>query len=192
MSAIEDKLKKLPPKQQTLLLLVIPLIILGLFAYLVYLPSEKTISRLEADIQKNESGISKSQLMESKLGELKAENVNLQQELKLATDKLPSPSEGAGMPDAIKKAAKDSGLAVKSVQASASVTGPDGLYIETPINVQVEGGYHELGKFMEKLDNMTRMLAVSELDISSGKVSGIRMDLPIKFTVLAYTSGGGK
>ncbi len=192
MSAIEDKLKKLTPKQQTLLLLIIPVVMVSLFVYLVYMPESKIISELKAEIQKNQSGISKSQLMESKLPELKAENVTLQQELKLATDKLPSPTEGAGAPDSIKKTAKDSGLTVKSVQAGASVTGPDGLYIVTPVNVQVEGGYHDLGKFMEKLDNMTRMLAVSELDISSGKVSGIRMDLPIKFTVLAYTSGGGK
>lgn len=192
MSAIQDKLKKLPPKQQALLLLFIPLIVAGLFVYLVYLPGEKVISNLDADIQKNESEISKSQLMESKLPELKAENVTLQQELKLATDKLPSSSEGAGVPDAIKKAAMDSGLTVKSVQAGANNTGPNGLYIETPVNAQVEGGYHDLGKFMEQIDNMTRMLTVSELDISSGKVRGIKMDLPIKFTVLAYTSGGGK
>ncbi len=192
MSAIQDKLKKLPPKQQTLLLLVIPLVIAGLFAYLVYLPGEKVISNLNADIQKNDSEISKSLLMESKLPELKAENVTLQQELKLATDKLPSPSEGAGVPDALKKAAMDSGLTVKSVQPGTNNTGPGGLYIETPVNVQVEGDYHDLGKFMAQLDNMTRMLTVSELDISTGKVKGIKMDLPIKFTVLAYTSGGGK
>ncbi len=193
MSAIQDKLiKKLTPKQQTLLLLIIPLVIAGLFVYLVYLPNKKIISNLDADIQKNESEISKSQLMESKLPELKAENVTLQQELKLATDKLPSPSEGAGVPDAIKKAAMGSGLTVKSVQAGANNTGPGGLYIETPVNVQVNGGYHDLGKFMEQLDNMTRMLTVAELDISSGQVRGKKMDLPIKFTVLAYTSGGGK
>ncbi len=192
MSAIQDKLKKIPPKQQALLLLVIPLVIAGLFVYLVYMPGEKVISSLNAEIQKNQSEISKSRLMESKLPELKAENVTLQQELKLATDKLPSPSEGVGAPDTIKKAAIESGLTVKSVQAGANNTGPGGLYIETPVNVQAEGGYHDLGKFMEQLDNMTRMLAVSELDISSGKVKGVKMDLPIKFTVLAYTSGGGK
>ncbi|MHB8173487.1 MAG: type IV pilus inner membrane component PilO [Nitrospirota bacterium] len=192
MSAIQDKWKKLTPKQQTLLLLIIPVIIIGAFTYYIYMPGNKAISGLEADIQKNESEISKSQLMQSKLGELKAENVSLQQELKLATDRLPSPSEGAGVPDAIKKAASESGLTVKSVIAGANKTGPGGLYIETPVNVEVTGDYHDLGKLMENIDNMTRMVTVSDLDISSGKVSGIKMDLPIKFTVLAYASGGGK
>ncbi len=192
MSAIQDKWKKLTPKQQTLLLLIIPVIIIGAFTYYIYMPGNKAISGLEADIQKNESEISKSQLMQSKLGELKAENVSLQQELKLATDRLPSPSEGAGVPDAIKKAASESGLTVKSVIAGANKTWPGGLYIETPVNVEVTGDYHDLGKLMENIDNMTRMVTVSDLDISSGKVSGIKMDLPIKFTVLAYASGGGK
>ena len=45
---------------------------------------------------------------------------------------------------------------------------------------------------MEKLDKMTMMMTVSEMNISSGTVGGIRMNLPIKFTVLAYTAGGGK
>jgi type IV pilus assembly protein PilO len=192
MGIIDDKIKKLTPKQQTLLLFLMPVLVIGLFLYYVYLPGSKTISELEATVQKNESEISKSQIMQRKLKVLKVENERLQQELKVATQLLPSPAEGYGIPDAISGAAKESGLAVKSVNAGDKKTGPDGLYVQVPINVEVNGGYHDLGKFMERLDRMTMMMTVSELDISSGTVGGIKMHLPIKFTVLAYTAAGGK
>ena len=78
------------------------------------------------------------------------------------------------------------------MNAGDKETGPDGLYIKTPISVEVNGGYHDLGKFMEKLDKMTMMMTVSEMNIASGTLGGIKMNLPIKFTVLAYTAGGGK
>jgi type IV pilus assembly protein PilO len=192
MSIIDDKIKKLTPKQQTLLLFFMPALILGAFMYFIYLPGSKTISDLETTVLKNQSEISKSQIMQRKLKLLKAENVQLQQDLKVATQKLPSPAEGDTVPDSISGAAKECGLSVKSVNAGNQKTGPDGLYVETPINVEVNGGYHDLGKFMEKLDKMTMMMTVSELNISSGTVGGIKMNLPIKFTVLAYTAGGGK
>jgi type IV pilus assembly protein PilO len=192
MSIIEDKIKKLTPKQQTLLLFLMPVLIIGLFLYYIYLPGSIAISDLEATVQKNESEISKSQIMQRKLKVLKVENERLQQELKLATQRLPSPAQGDGISDAVSGAAKECGLAVKSVNTGEKKTGPDGLYVQIPISVEVNGGYHDLGKFMEKLDKMTMMMTVSELNISSGTVGGIKMNLPIKFTVLAYTAGGGK
>jgi type IV pilus assembly protein PilO len=192
MSIIDDKIKKLTPKQQTLLLFFMPALILGAFMYFIYLPGSKTISGLETTVLKNQSEISKSQIMQSKLKLLKAENERLQQELKLATQRLPSAQEVDGVPDTISGEAKASGLSVKSVKAGDQKTGPGGLYVQTPINVEVNGGYHDLGNFMEKLDKMTMMMTVSELNISSGTVGGIKMNLPIKFTVLAYTAGGGK
>jgi type IV pilus assembly protein PilO len=192
MSIIEDKIKKLTPKQQTLLLFFMPALIIGAFMYSIYLPGSKTISQLETTVQKNESEISKSQIMQRKLKLLKAENERLQQELKVATQRLPSSEQVDGVPDSISGAAKASGLSVKAVNAGDKRVGPGGLYVQTPISVEVNGGYHDLGKFMEKLDKMTMMMTVSELNISSGTVGGIKMNLPIKFTVLAYTAGGGK
>jgi type IV pilus assembly protein PilO len=192
MSIIEDKIKKLTPKQQTLLLFFMPVLIIGLFLYYVYLPGSSAISGLEATVQKNESEISKSQIMQRKLKLLKVENARLQQELQLATQRLPSPAQGDGIPDAVSGAAKESGLVVKSVKSGGKITGPDGLYVQMPISVEVNGGFHDLGKFMEKLDKMTMMMTVSELNVSSGTVANIKMNLPIKFTVLAYTAGGGK
>lgn len=192
MSIIEDKIKKLTPKQQTLLLFLAPALIIAAFINYVYLPGNKAISELETTVLKNESEISKSQIMQRKLKQLKAENVTLQQELSLATQRLPSQAAGAGIPDSISTAAKKSGLTVKSVKAGDKETGPGGLYVETPVSVEVNGGYHDLGKCMENLDEMTMMMTVSELNISSGAVDGVKMNLPIKFTVLAYTAGGGK
>ncbi len=50
----------------------------------------------------------------------------------------------------------------------------------TPITVEVNGGYHDFGKLMEGLDKMTRMVVVTDLNMSSAKVEGKKMNIPVK------------
>jgi type IV pilus assembly protein PilO len=189
---LQERIKKLNPKHVTLLSLALPVALAALFVNFAYMPYTKQIKRLEDQVQQNESEISKSQVMQRKLAELKTANLKLQQELKAATEKLPSGSEEASLMDTITDLAKESGLTLKSVSPGEKKPGPSSLYIQSQYTVEVVGGYHDIGRFMEKIDRMTRVLTVSDLLMSSAKISGSKMDIPAKFTVLAFTAGGGK
>jgi type IV pilus assembly protein PilO len=189
---LQDRLKKLKPKHVTLMSLALPVALAALFVNFAYMPYTKQIKKLEDKIQQNESDISKSQVMLRKLAELKAANQQLQMELKAVTEKLPSSSEEASLPDIITDLAKESGLTLKAVSPGEKKPGPGSLYTQSQYTVEVVGGYHDIGRFMEKFDRMTRVLTVSDLLMSSAKLNGTKMDIPAKFTVLAFTAGGGK
>ena len=189
---LKDKLNKINPKYKTLSLAFVPVVMAAAFFYFVYLPDSQEISTLEATIAQNESEISKSKVMERKLGELKAANARLQEELKAATKFLPGRGEDAKLQDTVAGLAQESGLAVKAWTPGAGTPDPSGLYIQTVVNVEVAGGYHELGKFMEKIDGMARMLNVSNLTMSSAKLEGRKMSIATKFTLTAYSAAGGK
>ena len=192
MITIPDKFKKVSPKQVTILLFFVPVIIAGLFIYAVYMPMSGSIEKREEEVRKKEAELSQSQVMQRKLKELKEANSKLQVDLRALTELLPTPEEGAKMPDMLTEMAQSSGLAVKLVKPGPKTPGPDGFYTEVPITVDVTGTYSDVGKFMEKIDRMTRLVAVTELDMSSAKMEGKKMNIPVRFTLLAFTAGGGK
>lgn len=192
MKAIRDKLKKINPKHATMLFFLVPVVMIAAFIYVVYLPYQKSNSALEQSIQQNESEISKSQVMQRKLAELKAANIKLQEDLKSATAILPGAEEAAKLPDTVTDMIKTLGLTFKSASPGQKIAGPSGLYSETPIVVEFSGSYHDVGKFMEGIDNITRLVSVSDFNMSSAIMDGRRMNIPVKMTILAYTAGGGK
>jgi len=192
MKAISDKLKKINPKHMTMLLFLVPVVLIAVFLYVVYLPYQKSNDALEQRIQQNESEISKSQVMLRKLVELKAANIKLQEDLKNATTVLPGAEESAKLSDTLADMIKASGLTYKSATPGISTVSPSGLYSEMPIVVEFSGSYHDVGKFMEGIDNITRLVSVTDINMSSAIMDGRRMNIPVKMTILAYTAGGGK
>ena len=192
MKAIRDKLKKINPKHMTMLLFIVPVAMIAAFIYAIYLPYQQINDDLEQKIQQNESEISKSQVMQRKLVELKTANQKLQENLKSATAILPGADEAAKLPDTISEMIKASGLTLKTITPGKNTAGPNGLYLEMPIVVEYSGSYHDVGKFMEGIDNITRLVSVSEFNMSSAIMDGRRMNIPVKMTILAYTAGGGK
>ena len=192
MKLLPDKFKKINPKYTAIMAFGIPVALVAAFVYFVYVPYNKANSALQEQIQKNESEITQGQVMQRKLNELKAANLKLQDELKVATMLLPTGEEGAKLPETISEMAKSAGLTVTSVTPGQKVPGPSGLYFENPIAVEASGSYHDVGKLMEGVDKITRLLTVSDLNMSSAKTEGLKIYIPVKFTLLAFTSGGGK
>jgi len=192
MSAIKDKLDKISVKQKTIALAFVPFLMMAAFVYFYYLPARAQKSKLVAEIQTNQSEIAKSQVMERKLSELKEANRKLQEDFKVATELLPGSDEKTKLLDRINEMVKESGLQLKTWTPGAPQQDPSGLFTRTAIAVEVVGSYHDVGKFMEKLDGITRVLNVSDLTMSSAKLAGKKMDIPVKFTVVAYSAAGGK
>src|SRR5512135_1827775 len=101
MSPLQEKFKKLSPRTVSGLMFLVPVLIAAAFVYFVYLPDSAKISELNTTIEKNESEISKGQVMQRKLVELKAANQKLQEELRAATERLPSGAEESSLPDVV-------------------------------------------------------------------------------------------
>jgi type IV pilus assembly protein PilO len=192
MSALQDKLKKISPKQATMVMFAIPVLLVALFSYYVYLPDREAKAKLKSEIDVKESEIAKSQVMKRKLNELKVANKTLQEELKTATERLPSGQEEANFPNVLDQIIADAGLKVKAVAPGPKTAGPSNLYSQIPYTVEVSGTYHQFGKMMEMVDMIQRVVTVQDMNMSSAKLEGKAMNIPAKFTIIAYGAGGGK
>jgi len=61
----------------------------------------------------------------------------------------------------------------------------DTVYQEVPIAIKAQSGYHELGTFINRLENDQRYMQVSDIKIKSSKANPKRHDS--EFIVYAYT-----
>lgn len=61
----------------------------------------------------------------------------------------------------------------------------EGVYQEVPIAITAQSGYHELGTFINRLENNERYMQVSNMKIKSGKPNPKRHD--VELVVYAYT-----
>jgi len=189
--AVKDKLKKVNPKVPPIVLMAAALIVAGLFAYYVYMPMLEDKASAEESMTKVKQKVEEGRLKVRKLDELVKANQKLDQDLKAAQVLLPTSEQLTGLLESMNNLVKDTGLKLNDWKREKSVTDSSKLYTQTVITVDVHGSYHELGKFMEKLDDMARLVTVSNLNMSSAKLSGYKMDIPIKFTMIAYSAAGG-
>ncbi len=67
---------------------------------------------------------------------------------------------------------------------------PAQYHTEHPIEVKVEGGYHEIGTFLGELANMQRIVTVSDLSIVTAKESPDEKPASASFIAKTYTLGG--
>jgi len=73
----------------------------------------------------------------------------------------------------------------KKVKSTPDVAVGESVYQEIPIKIKAESGYHELGTFINRLENDVRYMQVSDIKIKSSDANPKRHD--IDFTVYVYT-----
>ena len=89
---------------------------------------------------------------------------------------LPSDTEVPGLLEDIDEKGNESGLNILSIDLQ-----PENVrefYVELPIRIEVQGGYHDLGSFVSGIAGMPRIVTLHDYDISrpaAGNVLGMEI-----------------
>lgn len=67
---------------------------------------------------------------------------------------------------------------------------PSQYHTEYPIEIEVEGGYHDVGTFLGEVANMDRIVTVSSLQLERPKASPNNRPALASFVARSYTLGG--
>lgn len=93
--------------------------------------------------------------------------------------RLPAKTEVPGLLEDIGKRGSESGLTINSVAIQPDVVAE--YYIEVPINIDVQGGYHDMGGFVSGVAGMPRIVTLHDFTISASKESrGLDMKIAAK------------
>jgi type IV pilus assembly protein PilO len=156
--------------------------ILAMPYFLLISPATDRISALTVEHESVQRELAQARRDVADMERLRREIVQLEQTIAVIKDKLPTEREMPALFRTVSDAAFQSGLAVALFQP-----GPPKIveyYTEVPITVNGEGGFHQLGEFMERLAGLPRVVNVSDWRLT-GLAKGSRT-LKADLTLATY------
>lgn len=101
---------------------------------------------------------------------------------------LPKDTEVPGLLEDIDEYGRGSGLTIQKVALESEQVGE--FYVELPIRIEVQGGYHEFGAFVSGIAGMPRIVTLHDFDIKTSKDSGALLSMVINAKTYRYKDQG--
>lgn len=178
------------PKTRNLLLIAF-LVGAGLYVFFgtTYVPfgwqpTQAKISALRSDFEKKSSDLARARQAVADLPRFQAEFAALHERYELASELLPTDRELPGLLRKITLAGQQAGVTFQLVRPDPPVTQQH--YIEIPIYITVQGGYHQIGQFVAQLANLERIVNVGAINLASFSSADDPATCQASFTVTAY------
>jgi type IV pilus assembly protein PilO len=151
------------PKKMGILGIIILVIVLLLGQYLL-LPAYEKLDAKDQEYTKLEQDLNEKKRVaqDPKVFEAKLESVKRELEIKKA--QLPDKKEIPQLLTAISSLGKESGLNFLLFRPKPEV--PKEFYAEIPVEIQVEGSYHEVASFFSKVGNLYRIVNITNVSMA--------------------------
>ena len=175
-----EKVLKLPKAVRIGILAGIGVLICIAYYVGSYQASSQELDRLQVEEANLQRKLSSVRIIAGNLAAFEIEIEKLEIKLKKALRQLPNEKQLEVLLTDISNLGKTAGVEIHSFQRKEEV--PHDFYAEVPISIQLEGEYHDIGKFFELLSKLKRIVNMGSLKISVGsesiegtrlKVSGI-------------------
>ncbi|UCF87490.1 MAG: type 4a pilus biogenesis protein PilO [Nitrospiraceae bacterium] len=159
-------LRNIPVYAKVIILVLVVLIPVVAFYFLVYSPKTKEIKQLDAKISKLDNEIATAQVKVRRLDELKVEYEKLKLQLAALREIMPEEEEVSVLLKQISDLGLTSGLVIALWKPVSRIPDPEGVYVEIPVQVEVMGGYHDLGVFYSHISRMPRLVNIANIKLS--------------------------
>jgi type IV pilus assembly protein PilO len=160
---MELSLAKLPWWGQIAAFVVLALVGVGAFYYYYELPAQADIASREGQLQALRVDITKGVATAKKLPEFQAEVSELEARLNSLKAVLPEEKDAADLLRRMQTVAAQSNLEIKSFKPNPTVTKQ--LHAEWPITLELQGTYHNLALFLDRVGKFTRIVNITGLDV---------------------------
>ena len=162
---MDISLTKLPWYAQIGAFLALGAVGVGLFTYYYEMPSRADIAVREGTLKSLHADIEKGQATERKLPQFQSQVEDLERRLVSLREVLPQEKDAADLLRQMQATAVQSSLVIKSFKPAATVTKQ--LHAEWPIALELDGTYHDLAQFFDRLGKFARIVNINGLDVKS-------------------------
>jgi type IV pilus assembly protein PilO len=184
-------LNKLPWYGQVALFVVLGLALIGGFYWFYVVPTEAEMVTREQKLAALRVDIAKGSTTANQLSQFRQQVAELEGRLESLKAVLPEQKDVADLLRRIQTLATQSNLAIRGFKPAPSVTKQ--LHAEWPIALQLDGTYHNLGMFFDRVSKFSRIINVSNIVIRSKEKpepnSTITVDCVATTFVLLETAG---
>ncbi len=164
------------------------------YVYLLMMPLWTEKGKLEGDLDKLRVDLAQKRAIAANRPKLEAEIKVLEKQLEVAVVKLPEEKEIPKLLTQVNTLGQQSGLEFLLFRPAAPVK--RGFYAEVPIDIRVQGEYHTLGAFLDRVSKLERIVNVADLRISPLAVQqqqrgGRTITADFKATTFTFLEKGG-
>lgn len=137
----------------------------GVFAFYYYYewPAQADMVSRQTQLRSLRADIGKGYATAKRLPEFRAQVEELQGRLEGLKSVLPDEKDAADLLRRLQTVATQSNLTIKSFKPAPTVTKQ--LHAEWPISLELDGNYHNLAIFFDRVSKFTRIVNISALDV---------------------------
>jgi len=181
------------PKQRYLLIGLLGAGIVAIYVWVLMLPLWESKGNLETSLQKIQADLDQKRMIAANRPKLEAEIKGLEKQLAAVLVKLPEDKDIPKLLTQVNTEGLRAGLEFLLFRPSASVK--RGFYAEVPIDIKIEGDYHALGTFLDRVSKLERIVNVADLKIgplpADKQLAGRTISADFKATTFTFLEKGG-
>ncbi len=157
------KLSKVPWYAQVGVFVTIALAGIGAFFYYYEMPARAEMKTRQSRLATLRRDIAIGLQTARKLPEFRAQVAELDARLTSLQAVLPNEKDAAELLRQMQTVASQSNLTIKSFKPAATVTKQ--MHAEWPINLELDGTFHNLALFFDRVGKFTRIVNISSVDV---------------------------
>jgi type IV pilus assembly protein PilO len=161
----DNSLTKLPLGGQLGVSVLVAALICGAFWYFSYSPMLEDEANKTAQLEQLQRDIRILEATANKLQEFQREVQLLEAQLETLKRILPADKETPDLLRRVQSLAAQSRLNIKQFTPTAEVT--KDFYKEVPYTLDVEGTYHDLGLFFDKISRLARLVNMTNVKVKA-------------------------
>ncbi|MEN8183425.1 MAG: type 4a pilus biogenesis protein PilO [Myxococcota bacterium] len=173
-----EKFQKLPRAYRLAALPVLAALVLGAYFYIFYIPVHESLQVARSKQFELQRKLNEVRSVAANMGSFEEEVSALEIRLKLALRQLPDSKELPVLLTDITSLGKNAGLEFKAFRPRPEVMRD--FYAEVPIEIEFQGGFHEIADFFDRVAKLPRVVNVSELEMLIGDESAQTTMLTVK------------
>jgi len=152
--------------------------------FVSYQPKSEKVDLLQVKVEKLERKLSNIRAVASNLEAFEQEVALLEAQFKRARRRLPEGKQFEDLLSDITTSGKKVGVRIKSIERQTEI--PHDFYAEVPFRIELDGSYHDLARFFERIGKLPRIVNVGELDIRVDKEYRDVTNLRVKGTATTF------
>lgn len=164
---ISKLMRKLKSEDRTLALGIVAVLgILLIFNFIFLRPRIRRLRQLNPELMTLIKNVRETTKDAANIDILKKRQEDLKTKVNFYTQKLPRGKEISALLESLSRVAKESQIKIIEIKPrDRDIRSKGEMYLEVPIAVKASGGYHQLGKFINKLEGGLRFIRISDIAI---------------------------
>ena len=183
-SFLDEKVAQLKPLHKLLICIGAFLLPCVAFYFLSYSPKNVEINKLQSQQKKLTAEIAKVEKASRQITKHRAEMAETKLMFAKASALLPQQQEIPSLLISISDIGQNSGLDFLSFVPKGEIKKE--FYADIPVDIKVRGTYHNVGVFLDKISDLSRIVTVSNINMGGPKMQSGEMILESTFSLVTY------